>query len=195
MDSTALEGPVLVYLVGWPGTGKQTIGHAMQRLVPTCHFFSNHHVIDLAKAIAGPRGSASPSYQRIRGDVHANAVDLLLSQLRATNAPAIMTGAHAGGAGDVGVFGNVYAAATHAGIPVVGVLLRCSLEENKRRVATDERQGRKLTNPDDLDTIYATKTLFDAVPHPIDLDVTQMSPDEAAHCIWTHVRHVRNNLP
>ncbi|KAG9416998.1 hypothetical protein AC1031_001382 [Aphanomyces cochlioides] len=184
----ALHAPVLVYFIGWPGTGKKTIGKALQKTLPGARFISNHHIIDLAGAIVGAQGREF--YQSVRAAIHANAMELLFENLKtnpATSRLAIVTGSHAGGEHDLGVFQRVHEAAKRHEIRVIGILLDCDLEENKRRLVTDERIGKKLTRTDELQLFHTTRTIYEQVPHPLRLNVTHLSPEEAAAVIWTHV--------
>lgn len=76
---------------------------------------------------------------------------------------------------------------------LVPVLLHCTPEENDRRVASPERATRfKDTNPD-LAREYSRTNQLLRIDHPnrLELDITHLSPGEAAQAILLHAEKAR----
>lgn len=83
----------------------------------------------------------------------------------------------------------VKALAADRGVPLVAVTLQCSLDENVRRIASEGRRHRKLTDPLPLIEWRSTLTLLvDRSVRSLTIDNTNLSPDQAADEIVKFVR-------
>lgn len=89
------------------------------------------------------------------------------------------------------VWTSVKALAMDRGVPVVAVTLQCSLDENVRRIASESRRHRKLTDPLPLIEWRSTMTLLtDGSVRSLAIDNTNRSPDHVADEIVGFVRQI-----
>jgi hypothetical protein len=85
----------------------------------------------------------------------------------------------------------VKALAVDRGVPLVAVTLQCSLEENVRRIASEDRRDRKMTDPVRLIEWRSTLTLLtDGSVPSLTIDNTNRSPDQVADDIVGLVRRI-----
>jgi thymidylate kinase len=83
----------------------------------------------------------------------------------------------------------VKALALDRGVPLVAVTLQCSLDENVRRIQSEGRRDRKLTDPVPLIEWRSTWTLLtDSSVRSLTIDNTDRSPDHVADEIVRFVR-------
>ncbi len=83
------------------------------------------------------------------------------------------------------------ALALDRGVPLVAVTLQCSLDENVRRIASEARRDRKLTDPVPLIEWRSTLTLLtDNSVRSLTIDNTHSSPDQVANEIVEFVRRI-----
>jgi hypothetical protein len=83
---------------------------------------------------------------------------------------------------------RLVAAATARRAPLVPVVLEAETTENIRRLQSRERQGRKLTDPIRLKSYFVENSIQKpAVPELFVLNITELSPMEAADRIIEHV--------
>ena len=89
------------------------------------------------------------------------------------------------------VWAAVKALALDRGVPLVAVTLQCSLDENVRRIASEGRRHRKLTDPEPLLEWRSTLTLLtDGSVRSLAIDNTNRSPDQVADEIVAFVRQI-----
>lgn len=161
-----------------PGVGKRTVAQILANKINT-RLIDNHLLIDLVLAIC-ERGSAE--YISMLKKIMA----VVLEQIAETpDRIFIFTNAlSAESAGDVERFEQIRQFAGNHKIPFVQVLLKCDLEENKRRIVSENRKSKgKLMNPNELEklqkyTIYHPPTEF-----AFEIDTTNLSPETAAEKI------------
>ena len=85
----------------------------------------------------------------------------------------------------------VKALALNRGVPLVAVTLQCSLDENIRRIASEGRRHRKLTDPAPLIEWRSRWTLLiDASVRSITIDNTNRSAEQVANEIAGFVRGI-----
>jgi hypothetical protein len=90
----------------------------------------------------------------------------------------------------------VKALAVSRGVPLVAVTQECSLEENVRRIASESRRHRKLTDPAPLIEWRSRLTLLtDASVRSLTIDNTNRSPDAVAKEIVGFVRRIELPSP
>lgn len=92
---------------------------------------------------------------------------------------------------------RIEAIAAERGSVFVPVLLECELEEQLRRVATEDRVARlKLSDPDYArDFIAGTEFYRPSGPSSLVLDTTRLAPAESALRIAAHVALVASARP
>lgn len=187
--------PAVVHLLGYPGTGKRTIGAALVDLVPRDdHRFVlvDNHLTSLPVLAAidhDPSVALDPA-------VWSYVTDLRVHVLAAIEdmAPAgwsyVFT-SYIVEDTDSPTIGRLRALAATRASTYVPVLLRCSDEAEHRRrvVGADRASRRKWLDPDGVMADVATRTLVRPdSPHLLELDVTHLAPPAAAGAILTHVR-------
>jgi hypothetical protein len=80
-------------------------------------------------------------------------------------------------------------------VPLIPVVLEVSLEEHIKRLQSDERIGKKLTDPAELKSYFAVDSLqYPAVAELLVLDTTSLEPDEAVVRIEEHISVARPSL-
>lgn len=188
-------GPVVVHLLGYPGTGKRTVGAALVALVPRDeHRFvlvDNHLSSQsiLAALDLDPTQTVDPRVwghvQRMREHLYAAIEELgppgwsyvftnyVTADQPSTSLPRIQA---------------LAAARSSTYVPVV---LHCTDEAEHRRrvVAPDRAAHHKWLDPDGVRADVATRPLVRPdSPHLLDLDVTSLAPAETARQVLTHLR-------
>jgi gluconate kinase len=174
---------MIVHLNGWPGVGKKTIGAILaQRL--GARFIHNHTLHDVAIACAGIGDPERwPLYEKVRAAAYTALAE------RPTGEHFVMTNAlctHA--PREIEAWRHVVNLAMRRGVPLIPVVLEADPAENLRRVQTAERQGAKLSDPTVLQSLFHEDSIQKpAVPELLVLDVTSLSPEEAAARIEAHL--------
>jgi hypothetical protein len=189
-------GPAIIHLLGFPGTGKRTIGAALVGLVPRDdHRFvlvDNHLTSRSVLAALDHDGT-----QRLDPQVWTYVGALRVHVLEAITDMAPPGWSY--------VFTNYVVHDTPSeSIPrlrdlaetrsstYVPVILHCAGDERRRRVVGPDRaQHNKWLDPDGVMADVATRVLVRPdSPHLLDLDVTALDPTPAAEAILAHVRSV-----
>ena len=186
--------PALVHLLGYPGTGKRTIGAALVDLVPRDdHRFVlvDNHLTSKPVLAALDKDPSVPLDTRVWGYV----TDLRVHVFQAIEDLAPPGWSY--------VFtsyvvedtpsqtpGRLRALAATRGSTYIPVLLHCADDERRRRVVGADRAGQhKWIDPDGVMADVATRTLTRPdSPHLLDLDVTGLTPTAAAEQVLAHVR-------
>ena len=71
--------------------------------------------------------------------------------------------------------------AKQLGLPFVAVVLHCDPEEVIKRIPNADRAARmKLVDPERARTLMSSTLILPTWPELVDLDITDLSPDEAA---------------
>ncbi len=169
----------IVHLNGLPGTGKKTIAIELAKLF-NAKVLDNHTLLNPAAALY-EWGSKEfyDTAQTIR--------DAVLPDVEKTvrnDVPVILTNAlHSEVMPHLKIFEDFRNAARNAHAPFFPVLLTCDREENARRIQFPERIAlQKPTDPRVLDNTDEDFTLI-RPPFSDSLDVTNLSPAEAALAI------------
>jgi thymidylate kinase len=177
---------VIIHLNGWPGSGKLTVAREVARKLEG-RLLDNHTLHDVAcrlcdrhtyeywelyhqvRDVAYKRVLALPSREVI---VMTNALTLEIDR-------------------DREAWVAVKSLAVRRGVPLVAITLRCSLDENVRRIASESRRHRKVTDPVAFIEWRSRFTLLtDGSVRSLTLDNTNRSPDQAADEIVSFVRQV-----
>lgn len=190
-------GPSLVYLVGFPAAGKDTIARELaavmaergQRMVVV----DNHHINNVVFAVIDTDGKKSlppEVWQRV-GEVRS-AVVAAIRDIAPREWSYVFTNVLiAGLPSDERAPGELAELAAARGSAFVPVVLRCDTEELERRIVSEERKERmKWIDPVALRGLVETTRLVDvgAFEHALDLNVTAMAPRDAAVAIADHLQ-------
>ena len=177
---------MIVHLIGYPGTGKYTVACSMaerwpHRLVVMDNHLTANPILHVV-GVDGVRRLPPVVWERV-GEIR----DLVSKAIEDLSPPDWSF-----------VFTNVLDARDerhHATVawlqrlaearrqPYVPVLLRCDLDELLRRVVTPERHGRMKWIDADAVRAYATSTRMLVPDGTLTLDITDMTPEEAADTI------------
>lgn len=177
---------MIIHLNGWPGSGKLTVAREVARKLEA-RLLDNHTLHDVAarlcdrhtseywelyyqvRHVAYTRVRALPSHEVI---VMTNALTLESDRERQA-------------------WAAVKALAVDRGVSLVAVTLQCSLDENVRRIESESRRHRKMTDPAPLIEWRSTLTLLtDASVRSLTIDNTNRNPDQVADEIVAFVRQV-----
>ncbi len=174
---------MLIHINGFPGVGKLTIARELEKLTGG-RLIDNHAIINLAY-LAAEHGT--PEFF----DLHKNLTISLyktlstakdLNLLIFTNAQATELPE------DVERFNSIKDLAASRNEVFIPVVLTCDQEEHRKRVVSSDRADRKkLTRVDILESMLHNYTAYiPDLPHTLVLDVTHLSPKEAAVIIKKH---------
>lgn len=182
----------IIHINAFPGTGKLTICHELLALLrpPHAKLVHNHLLINPVDAILD---RTQPGYQTLRRSVRA-AIFHALAHEASTHATAyIFTDFQSSNELGAAVCREYAVCASERGSDFVPVLLHCDVETNlERLVAGDRAQHQKLVDVDLARRFRKDAELYRFAGHPaaFELDVTSLSPREAAGRILEHVtRH------
>ncbi|EJU13872.1 hypothetical protein LH128_06492 [Sphingomonas sp. LH128] len=167
---------MIVHLNGWPGVGKLTIGRELATRL-NARLIDNHLLHDVALActhFSDP--DRWPLYEVVR---HAAYAALLK---RPTSEIFVMTNAFCV-ASERELIGwqHVVDLAVARNCSLIPVVLTAETEENVRRLESVSRSNRKLKDSDTFRSFIAADVIQRPdVPELIELDVTNMSAENAA---------------
>ena len=168
---------LIIHINGWPGAGKKTIGTLLAERLQA-RFIHNHLLHDVAIVCGG--GLETNERWVLYEQVRAAAYDALLKRPQSelfvmTNALTKETQR------EVTAWYQVVDLAISRQVPLLPVVLEVSPEENMRRVQSVDRIGRKLAEPQVLQSIISECTLqYPDVEETLVFDVTDLEPATAA---------------
>ncbi len=167
---------VIVHINGWPGVGKLTVAREAARKLGA-RLLDNHTLHDVAIRLC-ERGT--PEYW----DLYYEVRDLAYRRVRAMPAgqSLVMTNALlTEDARDREAWEAVKQLAADRVDTLFAVTLECSLDENVRRVCSEDRRDRKMIDPQPLIEWRAQYTLLtDETIPSLRIDNTGRSPDHVA---------------
>lgn len=177
---------LIIHVNGWPGSGKLTVAREVARKLDA-RLLDNHTVHDVAGRLCG-RDTAEywELYYQVR--------DIAYKRVRAlpSHELVVMTNALTQESDrEQEAWAAVKALAADRGVPLVAITLQCSLDENVRRIASEGRRHRKLTEPALLIEWRSTLTLLtDDSVRSLTIDNTTRDPDHVAGEIVGFARQV-----
>lgn len=179
-------GSAIVYLIGFPAAGKLTVARALVELSADRFILvDNHHVNNTIFAVIRTDGVSMlppevwPLVEEVRNTV-LRAIETVASPELSYVFTNVLV---AGSASDEALLSQLREIATRRGSLFVPVRLHCDVEELARRIGSDDRRARmKWIDPEGLRAWLPGQRLLDA-PDAFDLDVTSMTPEEAADAI------------
>lgn len=180
----------IIYLLGYPGTGKYTIGKEICHLNPRFRLVDNHLVNNPIFSIIHADG-VTPLPVKVWENV-GKIWDAVLDTLVHVSPPDfnfVLTNALFDSEGDDAWFKEMQSMAAARNAKFVPVVLRISVEEHQKRIGNDDRKMRmKETNPKSperyalLDNIYIPDH-----PNLLTLDVSDMPATESAQIILNYL--------
>lgn len=175
---------VIIHLNGWPGSGKLTVAREVARKLGA-RMLDNHTLHDVPGRLCDRN---TPEYWELYYQVRAAAYRRVLAlplheMLVMTNALTLESER------EREAWAAVKALAAERGVPLVAVTLQCALDENVRRIASEDRRHRKLSEPASLLEWRSSLTLLtDDSVRSLALDNTELSADQAGDAIVAFVR-------
>lgn len=180
----------IIYLLGYPGTGKFTIGQSICQLNSRFRLIDNHLANNPIFSIIHADG-VTPLPVKVWENV-GKIWDAILDTLVHVTPPDfsfVLTNALFDSEGDKAWFDEIQSMATARNAKFVPVVLRVSVDEHKKRIVSNDRKERmKLVDPKSAERYALLDNLY--IPdHPnlLTLDVSDMKPDEAAQIILNYL--------
>lgn len=187
--------PAIVHLLGYPGTGKRTVGAALVGLVPRDEqrfvLVDNHLTGNavLAALDTDPTVAIDPRVWDYVTDLRVHVLSAI-SDLAPASWSYVFTNFVAADAASPSI-PRLRALAEIRSSTYIPVVLHCTdaVEHRRRVVSPDRAAHRKWMDPDGVRHTVATRTLVrPESPHLLDLDVTALTPVAAAEQVLAHVR-------
>ncbi|KAH6723604.1 hypothetical protein BKA61DRAFT_686227 [Leptodontidium sp. MPI-SDFR-AT-0119] len=184
-----------IYINSWPGIGKHTIAKALEvQLCGVGRIVHNHQHIDLVGALL-PRSSLQ--YQQARRDVRAVIFNSLATLPDTFNYIYIFTDCQTDNELGRSVVEEYKTAAQSRQCDFFPIVLTCDPKTNAQRIRSTERldlvkSGKgMLVDASVLEKMRDDGSIFKAdCPEILELDVTTLSPQEAASKILEHMESI-----
>ena len=188
LPSRARPFPI-IHINAFPGTGKLTICHEILAFLrpPHAKLVHNHLLINPVDAILD---RTQPGYQVLRRSVRAAIFHALVHEESTHATTYIFTDFQSSNELGAAVCQEYAACATQRGSDFVPILLHCGVEANLQRlVAGDRAHHQKLVDVELARRFRKDAELYRFVNQPaaFELDVTSLSPRDAAGRILEHV--------
>lgn len=186
----------IVYINGFPGVGKLTIGRHLATLLSPLNgkLVHNHLLINPADAVLS---RSQPGYQALRHAVRAAIISALIHEPATYDSVYVFTDFQSLNELGKSVCEEYAAATTARGCVFIPVVVTCALDENMERLVSHERaEHKKLTNVDlarkfrEEEDVYR----FEDQPASLEIDVTELEPEEAANRIFEHISEVMGKI-
>ena len=178
---------MIIHLNGWPGSGKLTVAREVARTLQA-RLLDNHTLHDVPGRLCD-RGT--PEYWELYYQVREAAYRRVLAL--PSHEVLVMTNAltHESER-EREAWAAVKALAADRGVPLVAITLLCSLDENVRRMTSEDRRQRKLIDPAPLIEWRLQLTLLvDDSVRSLTIENTGLSPGQAADEIVAFLRRLR----
>lgn len=171
------EEPLTIHIVGWPGSGKRTIGLALADMLGG-RLIDNHLMLNPASALFD---RSDPRHAALRRIVRSSIYDAAMTL--AASVPLIFTDALEESPADRALIAPTLDFARRRGGRIQPFTLQISEQENLRRLCDPERRGQsKLMDPDILKKYRRDLSLL-RLEGQIEIPVGSLSPKEAAGVI------------
>lgn len=184
----------ILYLLGYPGTGKYTVGKEICRVAPEFRLIDNHLISNPLFSLIHADG-ITPLPPRIWenvGKVYDAVIDTMI-HISPPDYSFIMTNALSDSAADVAWFHEVAAMADTRQALFIPVVLTIGIEEHQKRIITPERKARmKEINPDAPARYAAANNMIKPDhPHLLTLDISHTPPQATAQKILDYIRSLK----
>lgn len=181
----------IIYLIGFPGTGKYTIAKELVKKQPGLFLVDNHLINNPIFGLIRRDGKtkfpeAVWDYTRRMYDVVLDAVIHLADQESSFVFTNCLYNEYPP---DRILYQKIQDVAEKRGALFFPIHLSCNLVELQKRIISPDRNARmKWMDPDGLAGIYEKYTILDC-NHPckLELDVTRLAAEETAGAILAHV--------
>ncbi len=189
MTNRAFENHIL-YLIGYPGTGKYTVAKEFHAQLPHFKLVDNHLINNVLFPLIHADG-VTPLPPRIWDNVSkiwAAVVDTMI-HLSPVDYSFILTNHLSTSSEDVAWFNEICRVAEARQAVLVPVTLTISVESHKERIVSDERRARfKETDPAGPEKYAQLQNLLiPDHPNSLVLDISTLSPAESVATIRTHM--------
>jgi shikimate kinase len=182
----ALTEPFIVYLLGYPGVGKYTIGRALAAqtgAVLIDNQMINHPILALFN-----RGVDLPDGAFDRAAPIRDAVFSTLEEIAPPSLSYVFTNNLEDKPEDIAIYNRLHDIAASRDSAFLPVMLTCAREVQLERVQTEERRGRlKVTDAEWLDEFMTSVPLYSPAG-VMTLDTTEATPEESAAAIVERLR-------
>ncbi|ETS80087.1 hypothetical protein PFICI_07616 [Pestalotiopsis fici W106-1] len=178
----------LIWINGYPGTGKLTVATALKKLNKSIVLIDNHQLIDPVEA---EYSRSHPEYQRQRQIRRKEAFIQHVSSPDSLSQTVVFTDFQTTNKQGESVAKEYQQAALEAARPFLPIYMTCDEQENIKRVCSKERvdsDTTKLTDRHLLQTFRSSTAIYrfqDCVG--LSIDVTDISSEEAASQIAEHI--------
>lgn len=180
---------MIIHINGMGGVGKLTVAKLLAKEL-SARLIDNHLLIDLVTSICD-RGSSDYFI------LLEKLMEIVLEQtVKKPNEIFIFTNALSAELEEDRIrLDKLRSFANDRNIRFVQILLSCDLEENKKRIISEDRKLKgKLLNPDDLDAIYENYTIYH--PHyefALEVDTTHLSAEETSDVVKSYIEDFQHN--
>ncbi len=180
----------IIYLIGFPGSGKYTIAKEICRLAPNIRLVDSHLINNPLFSLI-PLDGKTKIPRRVwdnLGKIWDAVIDVMIHVSPLEFSFVLTNYLSQNNPNDVAWFEEVKAMTEARKALFIPVLLTIDQEEHKKRIVRSERKDRyKETNPD-APIRYATNDCLINIAHSnlLELDVTGLNPEEAAKKIILH---------
>lgn len=175
-------GPFVVFINGYPGSGKYTIARALARKSDT-HFVvvDSHHVNNTIFSVLDTTAPMPAEAWHYIAGVREHVLHAI-EELAPPSWSFVFTNYRAERIVEhVAAVERLRAVADRRGSQFVSVTLHCEPGELKRRIANRDRADRlKIVDPARLDAYFGTELVRPDAAITIELDVTELAPEDAA---------------
>ena len=180
----------IIYLLGYPGTGKYTIGKEICRLNSRFKLVDNHLIINPIFSIINVDGVTPLPYNVWEnvGKIWDAVLDTLIN-VSPPDFSFVLTNALFDSEGDRAWFEKIQAMATARRAKFVPVVLRVSIEEHQKRIGQPDRKLRMKEIDPKSPQRYALLDNLYVPDHPnlLTLDVSDIPPEQSAQIILDYM--------
>lgn len=182
---------VIIYLLGYPGTGKYTIGKNICRTSPDFRLVDNHLINNPLFSLIYTDG-ITPLNPRIWdnvGKVWDAVIDTMI-HISPPDYSFVLTNALSNSDKDVAWFHEVAGMADSRKALFVPVVLMIEPTEHLKRITSPDRASRMKERNSNGPARYAAANNMIRPEHPnlLTLDVSNLSPESATHHILDHIK-------
>lgn len=172
----------VVYLIGFPGSGKLTIARALAA-ARSCTVVDNHRVNQVILDLLDPDGRSSvpAGVYRNVARVRSVVLDTVRDFAKTERGFVFMNHLLEGADESLATYSEVAATARARGAKFLPVRFGITPRELARRVVSAERrESLKAIDPEAAEALASTARVFVPPDPHLDLDVTWLSPERAA---------------
>ncbi|KAJ5632264.1 hypothetical protein N7490_008603 [Penicillium lividum] len=192
--ATVLKGPEprrpIVHLNGFPGVGKLTIARFLRKLLPSAKLVHNHLLINPADAVLH---RTQPGYQTLRQAIRQTIFSALSTESATFDTTYIFTDFQSDDELGAAVCAEYLATSELRRAAFIPIMLFCDEETNMQRLVSSDRElHSKLTDVELVRKFRLEEDVHRFTGHPnyLELDVSTLTPEEAARQICEHLKHV-----